>query len=129
MTSPTCTTVNPDHMRENARTAVNFLKAISNENRLMILCYLGEREFSVSQLNDCLDLSQSALSQHLAVLRKDGLVTTRKEAQTVYYSLASEEAKELISLLHKLFCPAPISAVTSELPSTSSAPVNSYEVV
>ncbi|MGI0116352.1 ArsR/SmtB family transcription factor [Zooshikella sp. RANM57] len=116
-------------MRENARTAVNFLKAISNENRLMILCYLGEREFSVSQLNDCLDLSQSALSQHLAVLRKDGLVTTRKEAQTVYYSLASEEAKELISLLDKLFCPAPTSAVTSELPSTSSASVKSYEVV
>ena len=91
-------------MRERARNAVSLLKSISNENRLMILCHLGKGEMSVSELNERFDLSQSALSQHLAVLRRDGLVSTRRESQTIFYSLASEEAARLIRFLYSEFC-------------------------
>ncbi len=93
-------------MRASATQAAALLKALSNENRLLILCYLGQEERSVSELNRFLDLSQSALSQHLAVLRREGLVSTRKEAQTVYYRLASAEAQALITTLHQLYCNA-----------------------
>ena len=79
------------------RPAVRLLKALANERRLMILCVLGERETSVGDLALRVGLSQSALSQHLAKLREDGLVTTRRQAQTVFYSLASREAAEVIA--------------------------------
>ncbi|MDO2948571.1 ArsR/SmtB family transcription factor [Aeromonas simiae] len=91
-------------MEANASRAVALLKALANERRLFILCHLLDKELSVSELNGMLGLSQSALSQHLAVLRRDGLVATRKEAQTVYYSLNSHEVREVISLLHSLYC-------------------------
>ncbi|SFX10668.1 ArsR/SmtB family transcription factor [Marinospirillum alkaliphilum] len=93
-----------EELRSNAKQATNLLKAMANENRLMILCYLDGRELSVSELNNCLDLSQSALSQHLAVLRRDNLVKTRRESQTIYYSLNGEEAKQVISTLHNMYC-------------------------
>ena len=96
--------VDVETMRERARHAVSLLKSISNENRLMILCHLGKGEMSVAEINERFDLSQSALSQHLAVLRKDGLVSTRRESQTIYYSLASEEAARLIQFLYAEFC-------------------------
>ncbi|WP_425347659.1 ArsR/SmtB family transcription factor [Spartinivicinus poritis] len=84
--------------------AATLLKAISNENRLLILYHLvTDGEMSVGALNDVLDLSQSALSQHLAVLRKDGLVKTRKQAQTVYYSLTCDNTRQVLSLLHELY--------------------------
>lgn len=67
-------------MRERARNAASLLKSISNENRLLILCHLGKGEMSVTEINEKFDLSQSALSQHLAILRKDGLVTTRRKS-------------------------------------------------
>ncbi|WP_406664391.1 ArsR/SmtB family transcription factor [Gallaecimonas sp. GXIMD1310] len=86
-----------------ATPAVTLLKAMANERRLCILKHLQHHELSVSELNEKLNLSQSALSQHLAWLRRDGLVTTRKEAQTVYYSLHSDEAEELIALLDRLY--------------------------
>ncbi|BFM48374.1 metalloregulator ArsR/SmtB family transcription factor [Marinomonas sp. THO17] len=89
---------------QSAQAAV-FLKALSNENRLLVLCHLLEGEMSVTALNEKLPLSQSALSQHLAVLRKDGLVTTRRESQTIYYSLGDQKVKTLIDTLHTLFCP------------------------
>ncbi len=92
------------HMRQRARHAVSLLKSISNENRLMILCHLGQGEMSVTELNERIDLSQSALSQHLAVLRRDELVSTRRESQTIYYSLVSEEAARLIGFLYSEFC-------------------------
>ncbi|WP_394181539.1 ArsR/SmtB family transcription factor [Marinomonas posidonica] len=85
--------------------AAVFLKALSNENRLLILCHLLEGEMSVTALNEKLPLSQSALSQHLAVLRKDNLVATRRESQTIYYSLGDQRVKTLIETMHSLFCP------------------------
>jgi len=92
-------------MKQNAAEAARLLKALGNDSRLLILCYLDGKELSVSELNTCLDLSQSALSQHLAVLRRDGLVKTRRESQTIYYSLHGDKAIRLISTLHEIFCP------------------------
>ncbi len=91
-------------MRDNAKAATALLKALANENRLMILCYLEGKELSVSELNESLDLSQSALSQHLAVLRRDNLVKTRRESQTIYYSLHGDRASTIISTLHQMYC-------------------------
>jgi len=96
--------MNLDDMLKNSAQAVKLLKAVSNERRLIILCHLLEGEMSVGEINEKLDLSQSALSQHLALLRKHKLVKTRKEAQTVFYRLNSAEAEALIVLMHKLYC-------------------------
>ncbi|GAA4360331.1 metalloregulator ArsR/SmtB family transcription factor [Kangiella marina] len=94
-----------DAMQQNSAQAARFLKNISNEKRLLILCILHEKELSVGQLNDMLpNLSQSALSQHLALLRKEGLVSTRRDSQTIFYRLSSKEVAEIIHLLHKLYC-------------------------
>ncbi|MCO4787239.1 MAG: helix-turn-helix transcriptional regulator [Marinomonas atlantica] len=91
-------------MLERASEASGFLKAMSNENRLIILCNLLQGELSVGSLNEKVLLSQSALSQHLAVLRKDGLVSTRRDSQTIFYSIGDSRVKELIQKLHDLFC-------------------------
>lgn len=99
-------TLSMEEMLTQSSQAAGFLKALSNENRLMILCYLLDKELSVTALNEKLPLSQSALSQHLAVLRKDGLVKTRRESQTIFYSLGDERVKTLIQTLHELFCPS-----------------------
>jgi len=93
-----------EEMREHASDAAQLLKALANENRLMILCTLSEGEMSVGQLNQRMDLSQSALSQHLAVLRRDELVTTRREAQTIHYSLSTGPAGRIIEVLHGIYC-------------------------
>lgn len=92
-------------MRRSASDAVLLLKGLANENRLIILCLLAEGECSVGQLNQRVDLSQSALSQHLAVLREQGLVQTRRESQTIHYRLAETPALEIIKLLHDSYCP------------------------
>lgn len=94
-----------ENMLENSTKATRLLKAISNERRLLILCHLQQGELSVGELNDKVRLSQSALSQHLALLRRQKLVKTRKAAQTVYYSLNSREAETVIGVLHRLYCP------------------------
>ncbi|ASP49923.1 ArsR family transcriptional regulator [Cognaticolwellia beringensis] len=91
-------------MRENAAQAADLLKAMSNQNRLLILCHLGEKEMSVNELNNFVDLSQSSLSQHLARLRQDNLVKTRRESQTIFYSIANPSVVKLISFLHSEFC-------------------------
>ncbi len=91
-------------MKSNAAEAARLMRALSNENRLLILCYLQGREMSVGELNRSLDLSQSALSQHLAILRNDGLVQTRRESQTIYYSLRGDRASRVIETLHALYC-------------------------
>jgi DNA-binding transcriptional ArsR family regulator len=95
-----------DAMQQNATEAVTLLKSLANESRLMIMCVLTEGELSVGQLNQRIKLSQSALSQHLAVLREQGLVSTRRESQTIYYRLSDSPAMNLIELLHKVYCEA-----------------------
>ena len=87
-------------MRLHAADASRVLKALANEKRLLLLCQLVEGECSVGELNARVDLSQSALSQHLAVLRDEGLVTTRREAQTIYYALAEGPAQQILATLH-----------------------------
>lgn len=96
-----------DRLQENARRASALLKAMSNEHRLMVLCQLSNCEKSVGELERLIGLSQSALSQHLARLRRDGLVKTRRSAQTIYYSLKGEEATRVIETLHGLYCAPP----------------------
>ena len=91
-------------MREHAGDAAQLMKALGHESRLMVLCTLSEGELSVGQLNELVGLSQSALSQHLGVLRRDGLVTTRREAQTIYYSLVDGPANKIINVLHDIYC-------------------------
>ncbi|MBV9558523.1 MAG: winged helix-turn-helix transcriptional regulator [Pseudolabrys sp.] len=93
-----------DSMVENAKRATAFLKALSHESRLMILCILAEGEKSVSQLEKLLDLRQPTVSQQLARLRADGLVSTRRDGKTVYYNLASEDARVIIGAIYNVFC-------------------------
>ncbi len=94
----------PEQLAKNAANACRFLKTLSNQHRLTVLCILLEGELSVGELEGRVPLSQSALSQHLAILRREGLVQTRRESQTIYYSLHGEEAARIIDLLHDLFC-------------------------
>jgi DNA-binding transcriptional ArsR family regulator len=91
-------------MARNAGEAARFLRAIGNESRLMVLCTLAEGECSVSGLLERVPLSQSALSQHLSVLRREGLVDTRREAQTIHYRLADTRVRQLMPVLYELFC-------------------------
>jgi len=93
-----------EELGSRAGKAEAFLKALANRHRLMILCELHKGEQSVGVLHEAIGLSQSALSQHLARLREDKLVKTRRESQTIYYSLASKEATQVIALLYDLFC-------------------------
>lgn len=96
-----------ERLKESARHASSLLKAMSNEHRLLILCQLLHTERSVGQLERLIGLSQSALSQHLARLRRDKLVKTRRVAQTIYYSLEGEEASAVIDTLYGLYCGTP----------------------
>ena len=91
-------------LHDSAAHAVELLKAMANEWRLMILCQLSEGEKTVSELQDILGLSQSALSQHLAVLRREKIVKARKHAQSVSYSLAGDDAPKVMHTLHEVFC-------------------------
>lgn len=88
------------------KQAERLLKLLAHKERLLILCQLCERELSVSELRQNSDLSQSALSQHLAKLRALKIVQTRKEAQTVFYTLADAKVTTLIAALHQLYCGA-----------------------
>jgi DNA-binding transcriptional ArsR family regulator len=89
-----------------AAQAVGLLKALASEPRLLVLCYLADAgEMSAGDLTEQVGLSQSALSQHLAKLREEGLVATRKEAQSVFYRVCDPNAEQLLVLLHDLFCP------------------------
>ena len=103
--------MNPDvdlqALQENAQNATNLLKVMANEWRLLILCHLATEEQSVGDLESKLGLSQSALSQHLAVLRREKLVKTRRNAQSIYYSLESADVKALMSTLYERFCATP----------------------
>ena len=96
--------MNLNHMRETAPRVSELMKVLSNEHRLMILCQLAEGEKSVGELVELLNVRQAALSQQLALLRKDGLVKTRREAQTIYYSLARDDVRRLMGFLYETYC-------------------------
>jgi ArsR family transcriptional regulator, virulence genes transcriptional regulator len=94
-------------MRPHAARAALLLKALANPQRLMILCHLAGGELTVGDLTGRLPLGQSATSQHLAVLREQGIVATRREAQTIHYSLQPGPAAQVITVLHDIYCGAP----------------------
>ena len=93
-----------EKMEENVEIASQLLKAIASPNRLMLLCALAEGEKSVSELADALDLRQATVSQHLARLRQEDLVETRREAQSVFYRIADKTAEKIVQILYKRFC-------------------------
>lgn len=94
-----------NEVERNIEVAVNLLKALSNERRLKIICVLYKGEKSVGELEQIVGLSQSALSQHLARLRRDGLVDTRRDAQTIYYSMNDLATKAILHTLYDIYSP------------------------
>ncbi len=104
LTAPAGNSEAMHEMLANAREARDFLKAIAHEQRLLILCILAEGEKSVRELEQLLEMRQPSVSQQLARLRAEGLVTTRRSGKTIFYALASDNARELISLLYRMFC-------------------------
>ncbi len=103
----------PSEMARSAESAAAYLKTLAHEGRLMILCHLGSGEKSVGELEGLLEIRQAAVSQMLARLREEGLVTTRREGKTIYYSLADANTYEVIQLLYRLFC-APVDSNPSK---------------
>jgi DNA-binding transcriptional ArsR family regulator len=91
-------------MIQSARNASDYLKALAHESRLMLLCFLSERERSVSELETLLALRQPTVSQQLARLRADGLVSTRRDGKTIWYSLSDEDTRHVIRLIYDKFC-------------------------
>nr|WP_295834733.1 metalloregulator ArsR/SmtB family transcription factor [uncultured Azospirillum sp.] len=110
-----------EDLQANARRASALLKAMCNERRLLILCHLSQGERSVGELEDLVGLSQSALSQHLARLRNDNLVRTRRSAQNIYYSLNGHEAQTIMTTLHGLYCTPAAEDADSDSSSDSAA--------
>jgi DNA-binding transcriptional ArsR family regulator len=102
-----------DDLRRNARRASEFLKALSHEHRLLLLCLLSEGERSVGELETILAMRQSAVSQQLARLRLDGLVSARREGKAVYYSIADDGVRRMISIVHDIFCGGDAQASTA----------------
>ncbi len=96
--------IKPDNMLLAADAASTLLKALSNRHRLIILCQLTDKARSVGELAALLKIRNSTVSQHLALLRKDGLVTARRDGQTVWYSIGSEPARELVRTLYRVYC-------------------------
>mgnify|MGYP005854336225 CR=1 FL=1 len=101
-----CAALPPDDMVQKATEAANFLKALSHEGRLMILCHLSTGEKSVTELENLLASRQAAVSQQLARLRLEGLVTCRREGKVIYYSLGDPRVLRTIALVYDLFCGA-----------------------
>lgn len=93
-----------EKMMKNAQAASNFLKAISHEGRLMILCHLASGEKSVTELEDLLSARQAAVSQQLSRLRLEGLVKPRRDGKTIYYSLTDDRPRQIIEVVYDLFC-------------------------
>jgi ArsR family transcriptional regulator, virulence genes transcriptional regulator len=99
-----------EEMHAHAAAAAALMKALGNEQRLLILCNLLEQPLSVSEINERVHLSQSALSQHLALLRDQQLVETRREAQSIYYSLPPGAVTRIMAVLQEIYCSPPVSA-------------------
>ena len=96
--------LDPTALAKNSEIVADLLKQLSNKYRLMILCALSEDELSVGQLNERIPLSQSALSQHLAKLRDNEIVETRRESQTIYYQVSNPKIKALLEVLQAHYC-------------------------
>lgn len=96
--------IDPLRMASAAQKASDLMKTLGHKDRLMVLCHLTSGEKSVGELAALLDIPQSPLSQHLARMRKESMVTTRREAQTIYYSIASSEAARFVELMHEIYC-------------------------
>ena len=96
-----------DEMERHAGDAERLMRVLANRHRLMVLCALVGNEMSVGELNARVPLSQSALSQHLALMRTEGLVDTRRDGQTIYYRVADGPALQILNVLHGIFCSAP----------------------
>jgi len=96
--------INIEVMERAADQASTLLKALSNRHRLLIICQLIDGERSVGELAEFLGLRDSTVSQHLALLRKDGLVAARRDAQTIFYSIASEPARDILKTLYQAYC-------------------------
>lgn len=94
----------PEDMASQALDAAAYLKTLAHEGRLMILCHLGTGEKSVGELEGMLNVRQAAVSQMLARLRDEGLVSTRRDGKTIFYSLSDDKTKQVIGLLYALFC-------------------------
>jgi ArsR family transcriptional regulator, virulence genes transcriptional regulator len=101
--------IRSEPMRTAAGEASGLLKALANPHRLMIVCQLIEKDRSVGELAGFLDLRDSTVSQHLAVLRRDGIVTARRDGQTIWYSIGSDPARDVVHTLYRAFC-APAAA-------------------
>jgi ArsR family transcriptional regulator len=99
-----CSTVPPEELMRQAENASNFLKALSHEGRLMILCHLTSGEKSVTELETLLGSRQAAVSQQLARLRLEGLVNCRRDGKAIYYALSDERATRMMTLIHDMFC-------------------------
>jgi DNA-binding transcriptional ArsR family regulator len=98
--------VNIEQLAVRSQQAAGLLRALANEQRLLILCHLAAAgELSVSALGERLELSQSALSQHLAKLREEAIVAFRREAQTLLYHIADEKAARVMAVLYQIYCP------------------------
>jgi len=96
-----------DQLMRRARKASDFLKALSHENRLLLLCLLAERERTVTELETILSLRQPMVSQQLARLRLDQLVTTRRDGKAIWYSLANDDVRRVIAVIYDIFCNRP----------------------
>jgi DNA-binding transcriptional ArsR family regulator len=110
--SETALSVELDDLMRKARRASDFLKALSHENRLLLLCLLAEGERSVGELESILSMRQSAVSQQLARLRFDGIVSARREGKLVYYSLANDDVRRMIAVIYDIFCGSKTAGVT-----------------
>lgn len=102
--NPTRPAFDLEAMQAHAGDAAQLLKALANEKRLQVLCLLAGGERAVGEMQGLLDLGQSALSQHLAVLREEGLVLTRRDGQTIFYSIAPGPAAAVMQTLHGIYC-------------------------
>ncbi len=99
-----CDSVPPEELIQQAERASSFLKALSHEGRLMILCHLTSGEKSVTELEALLGSRQAAVSQQLARLRLDGIVSCRRDGKAIFYSLSDPRALRMMSLIHEMFC-------------------------
>lgn len=100
----TAQTVTPSDMMAEAQVASNFLKALAHEGRLMILCHLASGEKSVTELEQLLSSRQAAVSQQLARLRLEGIVSCRREGKVIFYALHDPKAARMIALVYEMFC-------------------------